>query len=177
MESPEPSADASEAHGPWTEAMTLALERAEVAAALGNVPVGAVLLVDGDVVAAAGNLRDTLCDPTAHAELLVLKQAGQRLGRWRLDDATLVVTLEPCPMCAAALSQARIRTLVYGVADPKAGGVVSTVRLDALGGGRVEVVEGVQAQACAEVLTRFFDGLRTQRRARRTLADETPRET
>ena len=109
--------------------MRLALDQARLAAAHGDVPVGALLLdPGGDVVAAAGNQRELAQDPTAHAELLAIRRAAEVLGSWRLTDHTLVSTLEPCTMCAGAVSLARIRRLYYGAADAKGGAVESGVR-------------------------------------------------
>ena len=101
--------------------MRLALDEAEKASGCGETPVGAVLVVDGEVIAVAHNMRETWQDPTAHAEAIVLRKASAKLGRWRLSDATLYVTLEPCLMCAGALVLARVKRLVYGCRDPKAG--------------------------------------------------------
>jgi tRNA(adenine34) deaminase len=103
------------------QAMRRALDEARAAAAHGDVPVGAVVLHNGEVIAARHNEREKTGDPTAHAEVLALRDAAAALGRWRLDDCTLVVTLEPCVMCAGALLNARIGRLVFGAADPKAG--------------------------------------------------------
>ena len=112
------------------EFMRLALHEASVAAARGEVPVGALIVrtVEQTIVARGHNLRETLQDPTAHAELLAMRWAAQDLGSWRLDHCTLYVTLEPCPMCAGALVNARIARVVYGCADPKAGAVQSLFR-------------------------------------------------
>ena len=128
---------------------------------LGNVPVGAVVLCGGEIVAKAANLRDTLADPTAHAELLALADAGRARGDWRLEDATLVVTLEPCPMCAGALLEARVGRVIYGATEPRTGAVESRLRL--LDGAPVEVVAGVEAHACQALLADFFEDLRRHR--------------
>jgi tRNA(adenine34) deaminase len=103
------------------QAMQVALEQARLAAEKGDVPVGAVVVHNGVIIAARHNQREATNDPTAHAEVLALRDAAQHLGRWRLDDCDLVVTLEPCVMCAGALLNARVRTLVFGAADLKAG--------------------------------------------------------
>ena len=103
------------------QAMLVALEQARLAAEHGDVPVGAVVVHNGIIIAARHNEREATNDPTAHAEVLALRDAAQHLGRWRLDDCDLVVTLEPCVMCAGALINARVRTLVFGAADLKAG--------------------------------------------------------
>lgn len=139
--------------------MRLALSEAESAAQRGEVPVGAVVLsVDGDVVAAAGNERGLTGDPTAHAEIVTLRRAASSMGTWRLDDCTLVVTLEPCTMCAGAIAQARVGRLVFGAFDDKAGAVASLfdVLRDPRLPHRVEVVSGILADDCAALLARFF---------------------
>ena len=141
------------------EAMGEALAQARSAMAHGDVPVGAVLLgPDGTVVAADHNRREELADPTAHAEMLVLSAAARRSGDWRLPGHTLVVTLEPCPMCAMACVWARIDRIVYGAADPKAGGAWSLYNItqDARLNHRCEMVDGVRAAETAELLERFF---------------------
>ncbi|MGO1972619.1 MAG: tRNA adenosine(34) deaminase TadA [Propionibacteriaceae bacterium] len=139
--------------------MRQALQCARTAEQHGDVPIGAVLLDPrGEVVAAAGNERELTGDPTAHAEVLVLREGAKRAGEWRLDDHTLVVTLEPCTMCAGALVLARVRTLVFGAFDPKAGAVASLwdVVRDRRLNHRVEVVSGIAADACGAVLRDFF---------------------
>ena len=141
-------------------AMAEALRLAEAAGRLGNVPIGAVVVLDGQVVAGAGNLRDTLQDPTAHAELLALREAARVTGSWRLTGATLVVTVEPCAMCAGAIAQARVSRLLYGTDEPKTGAVVSTRR--ALDGEPIVVEGGARAESCAALLTSFFEDLRAR---------------
>jgi tRNA(adenine34) deaminase len=138
--------------------MGLALVEAEAALALGEVPVGAVLLWGEVVLCRAHNLRETRADPLAHAECLVIAAAARRLGRWRLADATVVVTLEPCPMCMGALLQARVPRLVYGAADPKAGaaGTLYDLTDDPRLNHRIEVVRGVRADDAAALLRTFF---------------------
>lgn len=138
--------------------MGVALEQAHLAASLGEVPVGAVVVVGDAVVAAAHNLRESTADPTAHAEVLALRAAGQVLGTWRLSEATLYVTLEPCAMCAGAAVSARLGRLVYGAADPKAGAVGSLYNLaaDPRLNHEVPWVSGVRAGECASVLEDFF---------------------
>jgi tRNA(adenine34) deaminase len=138
--------------------MRMALEQAEAALAENEVPVGAVIARDGRVIAAAHNQRETLHDPTAHAEMIAITQAAESMGSWRLEGCTLYVTLEPCPMCAGAILQARIPTVVYGATDPKAGAVQSLFQLlaDPRLNHRCEVVPGVLAEACGNILTRFF---------------------
>lgn len=139
--------------------MRLALDEARAAVRHDDVPVGAVLLgPSGAVVAAAGNERERAQDPTAHAELLALRRASQTLGSWRLTDHTLVVTLEPCTMCAGALVLARVGRLIFGAYDPKAGAVASLwdVVRDPRLNHRVEVRGGVLEAECSALLRDFF---------------------
>ena len=138
--------------------MRLALREAERAAEHGDVPIGAVVAAAGEAVGVAGNERELRPDPTAHAEILALRQAAERLGGWRIPDSVLYVTLEPCAMCAGAIVLARVPRVVYGTADPKAGAAGSV--LDVLAEPRLNhrpVVEGgVLAAECALLLTDFF---------------------
>ena len=138
--------------------MELALDEARAAPAHGDVPVGAVAIVDGAVVARRHNERELTGDPTAHAELLALRDAAGALGGWRLDAVTLVVTLEPCTMCGGALVAGRVGRLVYGAADLKGGacGSLYNVCADPRLNHEVPVVAGVRADECAAVLTSFF---------------------
>ncbi len=138
--------------------MRLALQEAEQALSEDEVPVGAVIVHDGRVVASAHNQREQLHDPTAHAEMIAITQAAEAVGSWRLDGCTLYVTLEPCPMCAGAILQARIPTVVYGATDPKAGAVRTLYRLleDPRLNHRCLIVSDVLGEACGEILTRFF---------------------
>jgi tRNA(adenine34) deaminase len=140
------------------EAMELALAEAALAVTHGDVPVGAVALVGARVVAGRHNERERAGDPTAHAELLALQDAAAALGTWRLSEVTLVVTLEPCPMCAGALVAARLGRLVFGAADPKAGACGSLYNLccDPRLNHEIPVTGGVLADSCAELLTSFF---------------------
>nr|WP_245990918.1 tRNA adenosine(34) deaminase TadA [Bogoriella caseilytica] len=143
----------------FDSAMGEALDLARQAAAQGDVPVGAVVLdADGEVIGRGGNRREVDGDPTAHAEILALREAATALGRWRLDDCTLVVTLEPCTMCAGAIVLARLPRIVIGAWDPKAGaaGSMRDVVRDARLNHRVEVVAGVREAQCAAVLREFF---------------------
>lgn len=144
--------------------MRRALDAAGAAAAAGDVPIGAVLLgPDGAELAVAGNEREQSGDPTAHAELLVLRRGTAALGdAWRLEDCTLVVTLEPCAMCAGALVNARVGRLVFGAFDPKAGAVASLFDLvrDPRLNHRVEVVSGVLEDECGAALRAFFESHR-----------------
>ncbi len=142
--------------------MRMALAEAEAALAEEEVPVGAVIVHGERVIAAAHNQREQLHDPTAHAEMIAITQAAEALGSWRLEGCTLYVTLEPCPMCAGAVLQARIDTLVYGAADPKAGAVQTLYQLlnDARLNHRTQTVSGVLANECGGILTQFFQGRR-----------------
>ena len=143
----------------YDEWMRLALDEARLARATGDVPVGAVVVdADGAVVGRGRNAREAAADPTAHAEILALREAAARLGSWRLDGCTLVVTLEPCTMCAGALVLARVARLVYGAVDEKAGAVGSLwdVVRDRRLNHRPEVVAGVLADEAAEELRSFF---------------------
>lgn len=139
--------------------MRLAIEQAELARGHGDVPIGAVLLgPDGAVLAAAGNERELTGDPTAHAEVVAIRRAAGALGEWRLEDCTLVVTLEPCTMCAGAIVASRIGHLVFGAFDEKAGAVASLwdVVRDPRLNHRPQVTGGVLADECAAVLLDFF---------------------
>ena len=140
------------------EAMRRALEEARSAAVRGDVPVGAVVLHEGRVIAARHNEREVASDPTAHAEVLALRDAAAALGRWRLDDCTLVVTLEPCVMCAGALLNARIGHLVYGAADLKGGATASlyNVCADPRLNHNPPVTHGILATESAALLEQFF---------------------
>jgi tRNA(adenine34) deaminase len=139
-------------------AMGLALEEATAATAHGDVPVGAVVLRDGEVIAQRHNERELTGDPSAHAEILALRDAAVVVGSWRLSGTTLVVTLEPCPMCAGALVAARVDQVVFGAADPKAGACGSLYNLcvDPRLNHELEVVSGVRAEEAAALLTGFF---------------------
>ncbi|GAB4165136.1 MAG: tRNA adenosine(34) deaminase TadA [Geothermobacteraceae bacterium] len=149
--------------------MELALEEANKAMALGEVPIGAVVGLNGEVISRAHNLRETTQDPTAHAELLVIRQAAEILGSWRLLDTALYVTLEPCVMCMGAIILARIPKLIFASRDPRAGAVGSIYRLheDERFNHRVEVAEGLLADECSELLSGFFRRLRQEKRDRK----------
>lgn len=138
--------------------MAEALKEAEKAFAMGEVPIGAVLVEEDYILAGAHNLRETTHDPTAHAEILALRRGAEARGHWRLTGTTLYVTLEPCPMCAGALINARIGRLVFGAYDPKAGAAGSLLDLprDERLNHRLPVTGGVLAEACGDVLRRFF---------------------
>ena len=143
--------------------MDLALAQARTAAEDGEVPVGAITLVAGQIVAARHNEREGATDPTAHAEILALRDTAAALGGWRLSEVTLVVTLEPCPMCAGALVAARVRRVVFGASDPRAGacGTLYNLCSDPRLNHELEVTGGVEAAACAALLSSFFAGKRT----------------
>jgi tRNA(adenine34) deaminase len=146
------------------EAMAIALDEARLAGAGGDVPVGAIVVSDGRAVARAHNQREQRADPTAHAEILALRSAASALRSWRLDGATVYVTLEPCPMCAGALVAARVYRLVFGASDPRAGACGSLYNLcvDPRLNHEVLVSPGVLAEPAAELLAAFF----ADRRAR-----------
>jgi tRNA(adenine34) deaminase len=149
---------------PHEHYMRLALREAEAAGAEDEVPIGCVIVQhdsaggDDRMIGAAHNQREQLHDPTAHAEMLAITQAAEALGNWRLENCTLYVTLEPCPMCAGAIVLARIPRVVFGAADPKAGAATTLFRLldDARLNHRAEVVAGVLAEPCGRILTDFF---------------------
>ncbi len=141
--------------------MEVALEEARAAAAMGDVPVGAVVVIDGSIIARGRNRREQDNDPTAHAEIVALREAARSLGQWRVEG-TLVVTQEPCPMCAGAIVNARVARLVFGCTNPKAGAVATLYQLvsDPRLNHRVEVRGGVRESECAKELQAFFAELR-----------------
>ncbi|WP_195268540.1 alpha-amylase family glycosyl hydrolase [Eubacterium sp. 1001713B170207_170306_E7] len=142
--------------------MAKAIEEAEKGITEGEVPVGAVMMREGAIIAAAHNQKETLQDPTAHAEMLVIRAAAQKLGRWRLDDCELYVTAEPCPMCMGAVIQSRIRKLVYGTWETRFGGVETTVELGKhpMLSNATEIYSGICEEKCQELLERFFQNNR-----------------
>jgi tRNA(adenine34) deaminase len=148
--------------------MDEALVEARSAEAHGDVPVGAVVVLDGQVIARAHNERERRQDPTAHAELLALRAAAEKIGSWRLERCVLYVTLEPCAMCAGAVVLSRVPVLVYGAADPKAGAAGSLMDLarDERLNHRARVVAGVRADECGAILRRFFSRRRAAARDR-----------
>ncbi|MFD2614518.1 tRNA adenosine(34) deaminase TadA [Paenibacillus gansuensis] len=148
-----------EEHQQW---MREALAEARKAEALREVPIGAVVVKDGVIIGRGHNLRETTFDPTAHAEMIAIKQASEALDAWRLLDCTLYVTLEPCPMCSGAIVQSRLPVVVYGTADPKAGcaGTLMNLLQEPRFNHEAEVVSGVLQQECASLLTDFFRRLR-----------------
>ena len=142
--------------------MAAALEQARLAASIGEVPVGAVVVIDGEIVAARHNERESTIDPTAHAEVLALRDAAAAVGDWRLEGASLVVTLEPCPMCAGAALAARVSRVVFGAYDPKAGAAATLYNLlvDPRFNHNAEVNGGVREDECGALLTEFFSAHR-----------------
>jgi tRNA(adenine34) deaminase len=152
-----------EAGGEWDDAMAVALDEAALAADHGDIPVGCVVVVDGRIVARRHNERERLGDPTAHAEVLALRDAAAAVGDgWRLDGATVVVTTEPCPMCAGAIVAARAARVVFGAANPEAGSMGSLYHLgaDPRLNHEVDTVAGVRGEEAAALLTSFFLGKR-----------------
>jgi tRNA(adenine34) deaminase len=143
--------------------MQQALALANQAATFDDVPVGALVVNDqGEIIGVGENLREKNNDPTAHAEIVAIKNAAQKIDNWRLDDLTMVVTLEPCAMCAGAIVQTRMKRLVFGAFDEKAGAVGSVwdVVRDTRALTKIEVISGVLEKECAQVLTNFFKGKR-----------------
>lgn len=145
--------------------MYVALEEAKKAELIGEVPIGAIIVKDGEVIGKGYNLRETKHDPTAHAEMVAIREACDRIGAWRLLDCTLYVTLEPCPMCAGAIVQSRIQRVVYGTSDPKAGcaGTLMNLLQEPRFNHETELTDGVLQSECAMILTQFFRKLRQQR--------------
>lgn len=158
--------------------MLEAMEEAKKAQDLGEVPIGAVVVYKDEIIGRAHNLRETTQNALTHAELMAIQQACEAIGSWRLEETTLYVTLEPCPMCAGAILQSRVPRVVYGARDIKAGCVDSLYRLlnDSRFNHECEVTEGVLAEECGEMLTRFFRAIRERKKAekleRRRLAQE-----
>jgi tRNA(adenine34) deaminase len=144
--------------------MAMALDQARAAAAIGEVPIGAVVVCDGAVVANGMNRREIDHDPAGHAEFLAIREASSRLRRWRLSDCTVYVTLEPCPMCAGLMHQARIARCVFATADPKAGalGTLYDLSDDERLNHRFEVTSGILAEESSTLLKEFFARLRRQ---------------
>lgn len=142
--------------------MQAALKEAELAYDLGEIPIGAVITLHGEIIGRGYNLKETLNDPTLHAEIVAVRDAAALLGTWRLTGTTIYVTIEPCPMCAGALVQARVKRLVYGADDPKAGAVGSLMDLvrDPRLNHRIEVTRGILAEESRQILQRFFTKIR-----------------
>ncbi len=142
----------------WSAWMDAAIDQARRAEQRGDVPIGCVIVRDGELIATGHNRRIIDADPTAHAEMLAIRAAAERLGDWRLTGCTLVVTLEPCPMCAGAIVLARLDRVVYGASDPKAGaaGTLYEICTDPRLNHTAEVIAGLRAEECAALLTEFF---------------------
>ncbi|EJQ45883.1 tRNA adenosine(34) deaminase TadA [Bacillus hominis] len=151
--------------------MQLAIEEAKKAEAIQEVPIGAVIVLDGEVISVAHNLRETEQRSIAHAELLAIDEACKKLGTWRLEDATLYVTLEPCPMCAGGIVLSRVKRVVYGASDPKGGcaGTLMNLLTDERFNHQCEVVAGVLEEECGTLLTIFFRELRKKRKEAKKL--------
>lgn len=145
--------------------MAEAIAEAHKAEAIGEVPIGAVIVKDGAVIGRGHNLRETLHDPTAHAEMVAIKEASKQLEAWRLLGCTLYVTLEPCPMCAGAIVQSRLQKVVYGTIDPKAGcaGTLMNLLQEPRFNHETALVSGVLQEECAALLTSFFSRLRSRK--------------
>ncbi|MGE8207760.1 tRNA adenosine(34) deaminase TadA [Heyndrickxia sp. NPDC080065] len=149
--------------------MKLAIEEAKKAEAKNEVPIGAVIVIDGEVIASSHNLRELTQNAVTHAEILAIQEACKKVGSWRLEDAILYVTLEPCPMCSGAIILSRIKRVVYGASDPKAGCAGSLMNLlnDNRFNHQSEVVSGVLEEECSELLSTFFRNLRMEKREKR----------
>lgn len=154
--------------------MKLALEEAKKAEVLGEVPIGAVIVLKGEVLSAAHNLRETTQNAVTHAELLAIEQACEKVGSWRLEEAELYVTLEPCPMCSGAIILSRIERVIYGAKDPKAGcaGTLMNLLNDSRFNHQSEVVPGVMAEECGKMLSDFFQQIRQRKKEEKKRAKE-----
>lgn len=149
--------------------MDLAIQEANKAKARKEVPIGAVIVLDGEVIAAAHNRREETQNAITHAEILAIQMACEKVGSWRLEEAVLYVTLEPCPMCSGAIILSRVKRVVYGAKDPKAGcaGTLMNLLEDSRFNHQCEVTSGVQEQRCGALLTSFFRELRTQKKEKK----------
>ncbi|WP_128896245.1 tRNA adenosine(34) deaminase TadA [Longirhabdus pacifica] len=149
-------------HEYWMKA---ALAEAKKAEEIGEVPIGAIIVKENEIIARGHNLRECSHDPTAHAEMIAIKQASRHLQAWRLTDCTLYVTLEPCPMCAGAIIQSRIKTLVFGTTDPKGGccGTLMNLLRDERFNHQTTVIQNVLQPDCSDMLTSFFRELRSKK--------------
>ncbi|MFJ8531696.1 tRNA adenosine(34) deaminase TadA [Bacillus sp. NPDC094106] len=154
--------------------MQRAIEEAKKAEEIQEVPIGAVIVLDGKVISAAHNLRETEQRSIAHAELLAIDEACKKLGTWRLENATLYVTLEPCPMCAGGIVLSRVKRVVYGASDPKGGcaGTLMNLLTDERFNHQCEVVPGVMEEECGMLLTNFFRELRKRRKEKKEKLDK-----
>ena len=146
--------------------MNIAIDEAKKAAVLGEVPIGAIIVHQGEIIGVGHNLRETSQNATTHAEMIAIQEACAKIGSWRLEETTMYVTLEPCPMCAGAILQSRIPRVVYGARDMKAGCVDSLYRLlqDERFNHTCEVTEGILAETCGKLLTDFFRELRAKKK-------------
>lgn len=155
-------------HDDW---MNLAIYEALKAGAIGEVPIGAIVVKDDVIIGRGYNLRETGLDPTAHAEMIAIRQASQHLGAWRLSGCTLYVTLEPCPMCAGAIVQGRVDHVVYGASDPKAGcaGTLFNLLEEPRFNHQPTVLAGILEQECGDLLRDFFRSLRQRNASRKVL--------
>lgn len=146
--------------------MKLAIEQAREAETIGEVPIGAVIVHDGEVIGTGYNLRETNQQANSHAEMIAIQAANERIGSWRLEDCTLYVTLEPCPMCAGAIIQSRIPRVVFGASDPKAGcvGTIMNLLKEERFNHQADVTSGVLGEECSVLLTTFFSKLRERKR-------------
>ncbi|WP_390405099.1 tRNA adenosine(34) deaminase TadA [Lacticaseibacillus jixiensis] len=158
--------------------MIAALQEAKDAKRIGEVPIGAVVVHDGQIVGRGHNLREHSQDSTLHAEILAIQEACMTLGTWRLEDCDLYVTLEPCPMCAGAMINSRIRTCYFGAFDPKAGvaGSLGNLLTDTRFNHQVQVVSGVHEQAAAALLQDFFRAIRAKRKAAKRAKQQTKKQ-
>ncbi|MFD0953049.1 tRNA adenosine(34) deaminase TadA [Virgibacillus natechei] len=143
----------------------VAMEEAKKAREIDEVPIGAVIVYEGEVIATGYNVRETSQETLSHAELIAIQEANRKIGSWRLEDCTLYVTLEPCPMCAGAIVQSRIKRVVYGAPDPKAGcgGTLMNLLDEERFNHQVEVTRGVLEEECGQLLTAFFRELRRKK--------------
>lgn len=146
--------------------MKIAIEEAEKARSIGEVPIGAIIVLNGKIIAKASNRRETEQNAIAHAEIIAIQEACRKLGTWRLENAELYVTLEPCPMCSGAIILSRIQKVVYGASDPKAGcaGTLMNLLSDSRFNHQSEVVSGILAEECGELLSQFFRELRRKKK-------------
>ncbi|WP_047983511.1 tRNA adenosine(34) deaminase TadA [Ornithinibacillus californiensis] len=146
--------------------MNIAIEQAEKAKKINEVPIGAIIVYKDEVIASGFNVREQVQETLSHAELIAIQEANKKIGSWRLEDCTLYVTLEPCPMCAGAIVQSRIKRVVYGATDPKAGcaGTLMNLLDDDRFNHQVEVTAGVLEKECSQLLSNFFKALREKRK-------------
>ncbi|MNM27015.1 tRNA-specific adenosine deaminase [compost metagenome] len=170
MENTDIALDLQLEHEQW---MREAIAEARKAEALGEVPIGAVIVQGGAIIGRGYNLRETTLDSTAHAEMVAIREASKALNSWRLLDCTLYVTLEPCPMCAGAMVQSRVPRTVYGTPDPKAGcaGTLMNLLEEPRFNHRTEIISGILQDECAELLTSFFRRLRQKRQSKSNIEE------